>query len=290
MNEEPPSIEAESQKTSVQKKIEKKIKEIYQRFSYKPKNKSEIAETIRDSSDSGVLEKATLSMMEGALKVSTSRVRDIMVHRPQITFVDSDESAKDFIPRIIKSGHSRFPVLSKESDEVIGILMAKDLLGLLEEAGEQKKGDLNSFLRPVVLIPESKKLDTLLEEFKSSRNHMAVVVDEYGGVTGLVTIEDVLEEIVGEIEDEYDEEQIDFIKPISKNEYLVSALTPIEDFNKELDCDLEHNNFDTIGGVVMHSFSRLPKLNDSITISNIKFIVTSTGNKRIKRLKAIKNL
>tara|TARA_X000000368_G_scaffold406413_1_gene384619 strand:+ start:31 stop:903 length:873 start_codon:yes stop_codon:yes gene_type:complete len=290
MNEEPPSIEAESQKTSVQKKIEKKIKEIYQRFSYKPKNKSEIAETIRDSSDSGVLEKATLSMMEGALKVSTSRVRDIMVHRPQITFVDSDESAKDFIPRIIKSGHSRFPVLSKESDEVIGILMAKDLLGLLEEAGEQKKGDLNSLLRPVVLIPESKKLDTLLEEFKSSRNHMAVVVDEYGGVTGLVTIEDVLEEIVGEIEDEYDEEQIDFIKPISKNEYLVSALTPIEDFNKELDCDLEHNNFDTIGGVVMHSFSRLPKLNDSITISNIKFIVTSTGNKRIKRLKAIKNL
>ena len=290
MNEEPPSSEAESQKTSVQKKIEKKIKEIYQRFSYKPKNKSEIAETIRDSSDSGVLEKATLSMMEGALKVSTSRVRDIMVHRPQITFVDSDESAKDFIPRIIKSGHSRFPVLSKESDEVIGILMAKDLLGLLEEAGEQKKGDLNSLLRPVVLIPESKKLDTLLEEFKSSRNHMAVVVDEYGGVTGLVTIEDVLEEIVGEIEDEYDEEQIDFIKPISKNEYLVSALTPIEDFNKELDCDLEHNNFDTIGGVVMHSFSRLPKLNDSITISNIKFIVTSTGNKRIKRLKAIKNL
>ena len=290
MNEEPPSIEAESQKTSVQKKIEKKIKEIYQRFSYKPKNKSEIAETIRDSSDSGVLEKTTLSMMEGALKVSTSRVRDIMVHRPQITFVDSDESAKDFIPRIIKSGHSRFPVLSKESDEVIGILMAKDLLGLLEEAREQKKGDLNSLLRPVVLIPESKKLDTLLEEFKSSRNHMAVVVDEYGGVTGLVTIEDVLEEIVGEIEDEYDEEQIDFIKPISKNEYLVSALTPIEDFNKELDCDLEHNNFDTIGGVVMHSFSRLPKLNDSITISNIKFIVTSTGNKRIKRLKAIKNL
>lgn len=290
MNEEPPSIEAESQKTSVQKKIEKRIKEIYQRFSYKPKNKSEIAETIRDSSDSGVLEKTTLSMMEGALKVSTSRVRDIMVHRPQITFVDSDESAKDFIPRIIKSGHSRFPVLSKESDEVIGILMAKDLLGLLEEAGEQKKGDLNSLLRPVVLIPESKKLDTLLEEFKSSRNHMAVVVDEYGGVTGLVTIEDVLEEIVGEIEDEYDEEQIDFIKPISKNEYLVSALTPIEDFNKELDCDLEHNNFDTIGGVVMHSFSRLPKLNDSIKISNIKFIVTSTGNKRIKRLKAIKNL
>ena len=290
MNEEPPSIEAESQKTSVQNKIEKKIKEIYQRFSYKPKNKSEIAETIRDSSDSGVLEKATLSMMEGALKGSTSRVRDIMVHRPQITFVDSDESAKDFIPRIIKSGHSRFPVLSKESDEVIGILMAKDLLGLLEEAGEQKKGDLNSLLRPVVLIPESKKLDTLLEEFKSSRNHMAVVVDEYGGVTGLVTIEDVLEDIVGEIEDEYDEEQIDFIKPLSKNEYLVSALTPIEDFNKELDCDLEHNNFDTIGGVVMHSFSRLPKLNDSITISNIKFIVTSTGNKRIKRLKAIKNL
>ena len=205
MNEEPPSTEAESQKTSIQEKLEKKLKEIYQRFSYKPKNKSEIAETIRDSSDSGVLEKATLSMMEGALKVSTSRVRDIMVHRPQITFVDSDESAEEYIPRIIKSGHSRFPVLSKESDEVIGILMAKDLLGLLDQAGEQKNSDLNSLLRPVVLIPESKKLDTLLEEFKSSRNHMAVVVDEYGGVTGLVTIEDVLEEIVGEIEDEYDD-------------------------------------------------------------------------------------
>ena len=290
MNEEPPSTEAESQKASIQEKLEKKLKEIYQRFSYKPKNKSEIAETIRDSSDSGVLEKATLSMMEGALKVSTSRVRDIMVHRPQITFVDSDESAEEYIPRIIKSGHSRFPVLSKESDEVIGILMAKDLLGLLDQAGEQKNSDLNSLLRPVVLIPESKKLGTLLEEFKSSRNHMAVVVDEYGGVTGLVTIEDVLEEIVGEIEDEYDEEQIEFIKPISENEFLVSALTPIEQFNEELGSDLQHNNFDTIGGVVMHNFSRLPKLNDSTTISNFKFVVTSTGNKRIKRLKVIKKI
>ena len=290
MNEEPPSTEAESQKTSIQEKLEKKLKEIYQRFSYKPKNKSEIAETIRDSSDSGVLEKATLSMMEGALKVSTSRVRDIMVHRPQITFVDSDESAEEYIPSIIKSGHSRFPVLSKESDEVIGILMAKDLLGLLDQAGEQKNSDLNRLLRPVVLIPESKKLDTLLEEFKSSRNHMAVVVDEYGGVTCLVTIEDVLEEIVGEIEDEYDEEQIEFIKPISESEFLVSALTPIEQFNEELGSDLQHNNFDTIGGVVMHNFSRLPKLNDSTTISNFKFVVTSTGIKRIKRLKVIKKI
>jgi len=288
MNEEPPSIEAESSKISLQQRIREEIKKIYQRFSYKPKNKTEIVETIRDSSDSGVLEKATLSMMEGALKVSTSQVRDIMIPRPQITFVDSEENSEEFIPRIIKSGHSRFPVLSKDTDEVLGILMAKDLLSLLDKSLIGQERDLKGLLRPVVLIPESKKLDTLLEEFKSSRNHMAIVVDEYGGVTGLVTIEDVLEEIVGEIEDEYDEEHVDFIKPISETEFLVSALTPIDLFNEEMGSNLEANNFDTIGGVVMHQFSRLPKRNDSISISNLRFTITSSGKKKINRIKVNK--
>ncbi len=288
MNEEPPSIKAESSKISIQQRIREEIKKIYQRFSYKPKNKTEIVETIRDSSDSGVLEKATLSMMEGALKVSTSQVRDIMIPRPQITFVDSEENSEEFIPRIIKSGHSRFPVLSKDTDEVLGILMAKDLLSLLDKSLIGQERDLKGLLRPVVLIPESKKLDTLLEEFKSSRNHMARVVDEYGGVTGLVTIEDVLEEIVGEIEDEYDEEHVDFIKPISETEFLVSALTPIDLFNEEMGSNLEANNFDTIGGVVMHQFSRLPKRNDSISISNLRFTITSSGKKKINRIKVNK--
>ncbi len=200
MNEEPPSISAEPGKLGIRKRIKDRIKEIYQNFSYKPQNKQELAGSIRDSSERGVLEKGTLNMMEGALRVSTDQVRDIMIPRPQMVFVDSEESPTDFLPRIIKSSHSRFPVINVDSDEIEGILLAKDLLPYLSSENI-KDFELSSIIRPATLIPESKKLNLLLDELRMNRNHMAIVLDEYGGITGLVTVEDVLEEIVGEIED-----------------------------------------------------------------------------------------
>ena len=288
MNDEPPSSLVEPQRLGITKKIRDKIKEIYRNFSYKPQNKQDIAGSIRDSSDRGVLEKGTLSMMEGALKVSTAQVREIMIPKPQIIFVDSTEEPDDFLPRIIKSRHSRFPVFNKETEEIDGILLAKDLLPLLSPKNTVKL-ELNSLLRPAVLVPESKKLNTLLDEFRASRNHMAIVIDEYGGITGLVTIEDVLEEIVGEIEDEHDDLQDQMVKRLSDEEFLVSALIPIEDFNKEFDCELSDKDFDTLGGIVMHHFARFPRVNDAISIGNLRFIIASTEKRRLKKIRVVKS-
>jgi magnesium and cobalt transporter len=287
MNEEPPSTLVESHRIGLRKKIQDRIREVYQSFSYKPRNKQEIAGSIRDSSDRGVLEKGTLSMMEGALKISTARVRDIMIPRSQIIFVDLNEDPEEYLPRIIKSRHSRFPVINKEKDEIQGILLAKDLLPILS----LKKDNLElvSLLRPVVLIPESKKLNTLLDEFRTTRNHMAIVMDEYGGISGLVTIEDVLEEIVGEIEDEHDDMQDGFIKKLSEKEYLVSALIPIDEFNEEFESSLSNKDFDTLGGIVMQHFARFPRANDAILIDNLRFIIASTEKRRLKKIKVIKS-
>jgi len=288
MNDEPPSSSVEPQRLGITKKIRDKIKGIYRNFSYKPQNKQDIAGSIRDSSDRGVLEKGTLSMMEGALKVSTAKVREIMIPKPQIIFVDSTEEPEDFLPRIIKSRHSRFPVFNKETEEIEGILLAKDLLPLLSPKNTVKL-ELNSLLRPAVLVPESKKLNTLLDEFRASRNHMAIVIDEYGGITGLVTIEDVLEEIVGEIEDEHDDLQDQMVKRLSDEEFLVSALIPIEDFNKEFNSELGHKDFDTLGGIVMHHFARFPRTNDAISIGNLRFVIASTEKRRLKKIRVVKS-
>ena len=288
MNDEPPSSSVEPQRLGITKKIRDKIKGIYRNFSYKPQNKQDIAGSIRDSSDRGVLEKGTLSMMEGALKVSTAKVREIMIPKPQIIFVDSTEEPEDFLPRIIKSRHSRFPVFNKETEEIEGILLAKDLLPLLSPKNTVKL-ELNSLLRPAVLVPESKKLNTLLDEFRASRNHMAIVIDEYGGITGLVTIEDVLEEIVGEIEDEHDDLQDQMVKRLSDEEFLVSALIPIEDFNKEFNCELSNKDFDTLGGIVMRHFTRFPRTNDAISIGNLRFVIASTEKRRLKKIRVVKS-
>ena len=288
MNDEPPSSLAEPQRLGITKKIRDKTKEIYQNFSYKPQNKQEIAGSIRDSSDRGVLEKGTLSMMEGALKVSTAQVREIMIPKPQIIFVDSKEEPEEFLPRIIRSRHSRFPVFNKDTEEIEGILLAKDLLPLLSPKNKAKL-ELNSLLRPAALVPEGKKLNTLLDEFRVNRNHMAIVIDEYGGITGLVTIEDVLEEIVGEIEDEHDDLQDQKVKKISYNEFLVSALIPIEDFNEEFNCELSNKDFETLGGIVMHHFARFPRTNDAISIGNLRFVIASTEKRRLKKIRVVKS-
>ena len=288
MKEEPPSSLAESQRIGITKKIKEKLREIYQNFSYKPQSKQEIAGSIRDSSNRGVLEKGTLRMMEGALKVSTAQVREIMIPKPQIIFVDSSEEPEEFLPRIIRSRHSRFPVFNKDTEKIEGILLAKDLLPLLSPKNKAKL-ELRNLLRPAVLVPESKKLNTLLDEFRASRNHMAIVIDEYGGITGLVTIEDVLEEIVGEIEDEHDDLQDQKVKKVSNKEFLVSALIPIDEFNEEFNSKLSNKDFDTLGGIVMHHFTRFPKTNDAISIDNLRFIIASTEKRRLKKIRVIKS-
>jgi len=287
MNDEPPSIAAESSGLGFRKRIKNRIKEIYQNFSYKPQNKQELAGSIRDSSERGVLEKGTLNMIEGALRVSTDQVRDIMVPRPQVVFVDKDEELEDFIPRVIQSSHSRFPVINSETDKIEGILLAKDLLPFLSSENINEF-ELSKLIRPAILIPESKKLNILLDELRAGRNHMAIVLDEYGDVTGIVTIEDVLEEIVGEIEDEHDKDAGTLIKEIAKDEYLVSALTPIEVFNEKFDSSLSDKDFDTLGGIVMHHFARFPKPNDAINIEGWRFVINSLERRRIKRIKVSK--
>ena len=287
MNDEPPSISAESSRLGFRKRVKDKIKEIYQNFSYKPQNKQELAGSIRDSSERGVLEKGTLNMIEGALRVSTDQVRDIMVPRPQVVFVDKNEKPSDFLPRIVKSSHSRFPVINSETEKIEGILLAKDLLPFLSTYN-LNDFELSKLIRPAILIPESKKLNILLDELRAGRNHMAIVLDEYGDVTGIVTIEDVLEEIVGEIEDEHDKDSGTLIKQIAEDEFLVSALTPIDIFNEKFNSSLSDKDFDTLGGIVMHHFARFPKPNDAINIDGLRFVINSLERRRIKRIKVSK--
>ncbi|MDB3976609.1 CBS domain-containing protein [Gammaproteobacteria bacterium] len=287
MNDEPPSISAESSRLGFRKRIKDKIKEIYQNFSYKPQNKQELAGSIRDSSERGVLEKGTLNMIEGALRVSTDQVRDIMIPRPQVVFVDKNEKPADFLPRVVKSSHSRFPVINSENEKIEGILLAKDLLPFLSSK-DLDEFELSQLIRPAILIPESKKLNILLDELRAGRNHMAIVLDEYGDVTGIVTIEDVLEEIVGEIEDEHDKDSGTLIKEIGEDEYLVSALTPIDVFNETFNSSLSDKDFDTLGGIVMHHFARFPKPNDAINIDGLRFVINSLERRRIKRIKVSK--
>ena len=287
MNDEPPSISAESNALGFRNRIKDKIKEIYRNFSYKPKNKQELAGSIRDSSERGVLEKGTLNMIEGALKVSTDQVRDVMIPRPQVVFIEKEEKPEDFLPRVIRSGHSRFPILNPETDKIEGILLAKELLPFIS-AKDLNEFQLSRLIRPAVFVPESKKLNNLLDELKAGKNHMAVVLDEYGDITGIVTIEDVLEEIVGEIEDEHDKDSGTLIKEIAEGEYLVSALTPIDVFNEHFNSSLSDKDFDTLGGIVMHHFARFPKPNDAINIEGLRFVINSLERRRIKRIKVTK--
>ena len=287
MNDEPPSISAESNALGFRNRIKNKIKEIYRNFSYKPKNKQELAGSIRDSSERGVLEKGTLNMIEGALKVSTDQVRDVMIPRPQVVFIEKEEEPQDFLPRVIRSGHSRFPILNTETDKIEGILLAKELLPFISTKN-LNEFQLSRLIRPAVFVPESKKLNNLLDELKAGKNHMAVVLDEYGDITGIVTIEDVLEEIVGEIEDEHDKDSGTLIKEIAEGEYLVSALTPIDVFNEHFNSSLSDKDFDTLGGIVMHHFARFPKPNDAINIEGLRFVINSLERRRIKRIKVTK--
>ncbi len=227
------------------------------------------------------------SMLSGVLEVSEMQVRDVMVPRSQMVVIDIEDAFNDSLKLIVESGHSRFPVMGKERDEVLGILLAKDLL---RHYGSDEAKDLTikQLLRDVAVIPESKRLNALLKEFRASHNHMAIVVDEYGGVAGLVTIEDVLEEIVGEIDDEHDHEEAEYIHADGDRDgkpcFAVRALTRIEDFNEYFECELDDEEYDTIGGLVMHEMGRLPRRGERVGFSGFEFVVVKADERRVDAL------
>jgi len=227
------------------------------------------------------------SMLSGVLEVSETQVREVMVPRSHMIVIDIEQKLEEILAVILESGHSRFPVIGEDRDEVLGILLAKDLLRFFSSEGV-KNVPLRKLLRPASVIPESKRLNALLKEFRDSHNHMAIVVDEYGGVAGLLTIEDVLEEIVGEIDDEHDHEEADFIRPEGDRNgipsFAVRALTRIEDFNDYFECDLDDEEYDTVGGLVMHELGRLPRRGESVKFGGFKFAVVIADKRRIDAL------
>lgn len=246
-----------------------------------PRNREELAAVLQDAQENGLLDIDALWMMEGVLKVSEQQVRDIMIPRSQMVVVESDAAVADVLASAIESGHSRFPVIGDSRDEVVGILLAKDMLPLAEVDNDPADFELGEVLRPAVYVPESKRVNVLLKEFKASRNHMAVVVDEYGGVAGLVTIEDALEQIVGDIDDEYDQAEGASILRQERNRFLIRSLTPVEDFNEYFDTDFSDDDFDTIGGLVVHEFGHMPKRGETTIIERFQFNVQRADSRRI---------
>ena len=249
-------------------------------FSHQPRNRDELRELLKETCAQGIVDADALAMMEGALEVSETQVRDAMIPRSQMVVVQVDSGLKEFLPFLVDSGHSRFPVIGEDKDEVVGILMAKDLLPHLASGAENF--DLSDTIRPAVVIPESKRLNMLLRDFRASRNHMAIVVDEYGGVSGLITIEDVLEEIVGEIDDEYDEEEEALILPVGENRYQVQALTPIDDLNDMFGSVLSDDDYGTVGGLLLAEFGRVPEYDDVVILDDrFEFRVIRADKRRI---------
>ena len=248
-----------------------------------PADNEQLVELLRSAQDKNLFDADALAMIEGVLQVDDMQVRDIMIPRSQLVMLDRDTSPAVLLRTIVESGHSRFPVIGESRNEVVGVLLAKDLLLYAFERTDDHL-NIRDILRPAIFVPESKRLNVLLKEFRSSRNHMAMVVDEYGGVAGMVTIEDVLEQIVGEIEDEHDVEEEDIIRKHSEVHYTIKALTPVEDFNEYLNTDLPDDEFDTIGGLVVHQIGHLPKRGERIVMGNLLFKVLRADSRRIHML------
>jgi magnesium and cobalt transporter len=253
-------------------------------LSVEPNSRDELVEMLRDAEDRNLVDADVLSMIEGALTVADMQVRDIMVPRAQMVTVDEEALPAAFIDSVTASGHSRFPVIGSDRGRVEGILLAKDLLAHFA-ARNLVPFDIRDAMRPAVFAPEAKRLNVLLREFRASRNHMAIVVDEYGGVAGLVTIEDVLEQIVGEIDDEHDVEEGRYIKEHSSGDFLVKALTPIEDFNEFFETAFDEDEFDTIGGLVVKSFGHLPSRGEKTSFGGFGYEVVRADRRRVHILR-----
>ena len=249
-------------------------------FRHVPHNQAELLHILRHALQENIIDDDAYSMMEGVMSIANQQVRDIMVPRSQVIAVEQNQTPQQFLPIVLEASHSRFPVLGEGKDDVIGILLAKDLLKYYIKH-KDKPFDVTRIMRPALFVPESKRLDTLLKDFRQSHNHLAIVVDEYGGVSGIVTIEDVLEEIVGEIEDEFDIIEKPTITVIEGNRYHVNALTEIDSFNHYFHSNFSDELVDTIGGLVTQQIGHLPGQGDTIDIDRFQFTVTEADERHI---------
>jgi magnesium and cobalt transporter len=245
-----------------------------------PSNRQQLTEMLRNAESRHIINPDALAMIEGALVVSEMQVRDIMIPRAQMVLVDDDSEPEEFIPRVVESGHSRFPVIDPKREQVVGILLAKDLLAYFS-GDRSDRFDIRDVMRPPVFVPESKRLNVLLREFRASRNHMAIVVDEYGSVAGLVTIEDVLEQIVGDIGDEHDIDEEDYVRQYGEDRFIVKAWMPIDEFNEKFETNFNDSEYDTVGGLVVSTFGHLPKRGEALSLEGLRFRVIRADRRRI---------
>lgn len=260
------------------------LEKLVQPFAHEPRNRQELLELLRDAQRNEVLDLEALTIIEGAMQVADMQVRDIMIPRSQMITIKASQKPREFLPSLIEEGHSRFPVIGESIDDVLGILLAKDLLPLLLAEGTERF-NIKDVLRPATCVPESKRLNVLLKEFRSTHNHMAIVIDEYGGVSGLITIEDVLEQIVGDIEDEHDIDDEDYIKSLPSGDFLVKGLTPIEEFNEHFNTEFSDEEFDTFGGLVMNAFGHLPKRNEIVELDGFRVRILNSDSRRVHLLR-----
>lgn len=251
-----------------------------------PQDRNELIDLLQTSQKRNLMDMDALTMIEGVFQVSEIQSRDIMIPRSHMVVLQADNSYEEMLPVVIESGHSRFPVIGDSRDQIVGILLAKDLLRYSDPEAREDF-DIKDVLRSPVFVPESKRLNVLLKEFRSSRNHMAMVVDEYGGIAGLVTIEDVLEQIVGDIDDEHDIEDIGNIRRLGVNRYSLKALTPIEEFNGFFNSGFSDDDYDTLAGMLMKYFGHLPKRGESVMIDRFLFKVMSADSRRIKQVQVV---
>jgi magnesium and cobalt transporter len=261
------------------------LRRLTQGLAAEPQDRKALAGVLREAADRSVIDSDALTMLEGVLEVGDLQVRDIMVPRAQMVFVRRDEPAARILPVVVESGHSRFPVMDEDRDDIVGILLAKDLLRLTTTQARERF-DIREYMRPAVFVPESKRLNVLLKEFRRNRNHMAIVVDEYGGVSGLCTIEDVIEQIVGEIDDEFDVEDDQNIRRDAEAQFTVRGVTRIEEFNQFFGAHLpEGQGVDTIAGLLMKQLGRLPRRGEATSIDGFEFRVLRADRRRVDTLR-----
>lgn len=256
-------------------------------FSSEPRNRRDLEDILELAADNEIIDNDARSIMEGAMQVSDMQARDIMIPRSQMIVIKAEATLEELLPQITEAAHSRYPVIDDNPDDILGILLAKDLLPQILNP-DRNDFKIQDLLRPTMVVPESKRLNVLLREFRENRNHMAIVIDEYGGVAGLVTIEDVLEEIVGEIEDETDAQTDRHIRQLGADDYLVKALSPISEFNAYFECEFSAEEFDTIGGLVIHAFGHMPVRNEVTKIEQYEFKVINADQRKILSLRVRK--
>lgn len=277
------------EQSSIDPKPRSWIDKITTALTGEPTDTKSLLELLRNAEQDQVLDADALSIIEGALQVSSMQVRDIMIPRSQVVTVSSKLPVNELVELVTKASHSRFPVIGENVDNVMGILLAKDLLPLLLDSGSERF-DIKDVVRPATFVPESKRLNVLLREFRETRHHMAIVIDEYGSVCGAVTIEDVLEQIVGEIEDEYDVDDDSYIKKFDDENHIVKALTPVDEFNEYFGTDFSDQEFTTIGGLVLQQFGHIPERGETVNIGPFLVTVLNADSRQIKLLKVTSTL